>query len=388
MDPARHAELLAVYRDGLLEDTLPFWIPRCVDRDHGGFMMSMDRAGNIIDTDKGIWQQCRFTWLLAKLYNELERRDEWLELARLGASFLDSFAFDPSDGRMWFHLTRDGRPIRKRRYAFSECFASIAYGQLAKASGEARYAERAKRSFQTFIEHNLHPKNTPPKFTDTRPTRAIGFPMMMIATAQELRASIDLESANKWIDRGIDTIRTYHLHPEIECVMETVGLEGERIDHIDERTLNPGHAIECAWFILWEGKVRGDASLIELGCRMLDWMWLRGWDREYGGLLYFTDVDGHPVQEYWQDMKFWWPHNEAIIATLLAFQLTDDAKYEQWHRLVHDWSYAHFPDREHGEWFGYLDRTGRVTSTLKGGLWKGPFHLPRMQWMCTKILMS
>jgi len=121
---------------------------------------------------------------------------------------------------------------------------------------------------------------------------------------------------------------------------------------------------------------------------MLDWMWPHGWDGEYGGILYYRDVKGLPVQEYWQDMKFWWPQNEAIIATLLAYHLTGEPKYAQWHRLTHDWAYQHFPDPEYGEWFGYLHRDGRVAVRLKGNHWKGPFHLPRMQWICWQILAS
>ncbi len=254
------------------------------------------------------------------------------------------------------------------------------------ATGDESYAEKARQTFQSFIDHNLNPQNTPAKFTDVRPTRGLGFPMITIATAQQLRESIGLSDADHWIDESIGAIRQFHLKPEIECVMETVGIDGQIIDHFDGRTLNPGHAIEGAWFIMWEGMHRDDQSLIDTGCQMLDWMWARGWDQKYGGMLYFTDVYGHPVQEYWHDMKFWWPQNETIIATLLAHHLTGDAKYALWHGLSHDWAYQHFADPVHGEWFGYLDRTGRVTSTLKGNLWKGPFHFPRMQLVCSQIL--
>ena len=379
-------DLIAVYRNGLLEDTMPFWEAHCVDHQQGGFMMAIDQTGKVVDTDKGVWQQGRFTWLLGELYNNVEARDSWLELAIHGADFLLQHCFDASDGRMWFHVTRDGKPIRKRRYAYSESFAAIAFGELAKATGEQLYAEHAVKAFQKFIQHNLEPGDTPPKFTAQRQTRSIGFPMITIATAQELRESISFADANLWIDKSIETIQRFHLKPELNCVMETVGITGEVIDHFDGRTLNPGHAIEGAWFLMWEGAHRNDTDLIEMGCQMLDWMWQRGWDSEYGGILYFTDLNGYPVQEYWHDMKFWWPQCEAIIATLLAFQLTGRQKYSDWHQQIHQWAYQHFPDSEHGEWFGYLDRTGRVTSTLKGNLWKGPFHLPRMQHVCTTIL--
>ena len=388
MDSSRRNELLAIYRDGLLEDTLPFWLDHSVDREHGGFMTSLDRDGTLVDTDKGVWQQGRFTWLLGELYNNVEPREEWLELAKHGAEFLDQYCFDPADGRMWFHLTREGRPIRKRRYAFSESFAAIAYGELAKATGDDEYAKKAKRTFQRFVDHNLNPRGVEPKFTEMRPTKSLAFPMITIATAKELRDSIGLPDANEWIDRSIETIRRDHLNSELRCVLETVGPDGEFIDHFDGRTLNPGHAMEGAWFIMLEGKFRGDEELVKTGLRMLDWSWERGWDREFGGILYFADAKGLPVQEYWHDMKFWWPQNEAIIATLMAYLLTGDEKYGDMHRQIHDWAYKHFPDAEHGEWFGYLHRDGSRSSTLKGNLWKGPFHLPRMQRTCWKLLSA
>jgi len=117
-------------------------------------------------------------------------------------------------------------------------------------------------------------------------------------------------------------------------------------------------------------------------------MWKRGWDEEHGGILYFKDVYDKPVQEYWHDMKFWWPQCEAIIATLLAYQLTGEEKYAKWHRMIHDYAHEKFCDREHGEWFGYLHRDGGVSSPLKGNQFKGPFHLPRMQWYCWQLLDS
>ncbi len=387
MQRERIDELIAVYRDGLLNDTLPFWINHAVDHQWGGFTACLDRDGTVIDTDKGVWQQGRTAWLFGELYNNLAPKEEWLALAQHGIDFIERYCFDPADGRMWFHVTREGRPIRKRRYAFSESFAAIAYGELAKATGSDRYAVRAGELFQRFIDHNLTPQGVAPKFTDTRPTRGIGFPMITINTAQELRESIAWPDADRWIDESIDTIRRYHMKDDLQCVMETVGLAGEVLDHFDGRTLNPGHALEGAWFILREAEHRGgDPELLEVGTRMLDWMWQRGWDDKYGGILYFRDVKGLPVQEYWHDMKFWWPQNEAIIATLWAYLATGETRYAQWHEMIHDWAYRHFPDPEYGEWYGYLHRDGRLSVPLKGNLWKGPFHLPRMQVVCLKLL--
>ncbi|MFV0446481.1 MAG: AGE family epimerase/isomerase [Planctomycetaceae bacterium] len=374
------------YRDGLLGDVIPFWMRHGVDREYGGFCTCLDQDGTLLDTDKGIWQQGRMAWLFGELFNTVEPRKEWLELCRQGLDFLDRHGYDPADGRMWFHVTREGEPIRKRRDAFSESFAAIAYGELAKATSSALAAENAERAFLRFVDHNLNPRGVQPKFTTTRPMQSLGFPMITIVTAQQLRDSIGLKSADDWIDRSLDTICSDFIKEDLQCVMETVGPKGEVHDHFDGRTLNPGHAIEAAWFLMREGEHRRDRELVSLGCRMLDWMWLRGWDSEQGGLLYFVDLHGGPVQEYWHDMKFWWPQNEVIIATLLAYALTGEDKYARWHQQAHDWAYAHFPDPGQGEWFGYLHRDGRRSNSLKGSLWKGAFHLPRMQLECWRIL--
>ncbi|MCA9065927.1 MAG: AGE family epimerase/isomerase, partial [Planctomycetaceae bacterium] len=122
-----------------------------------------------------------------------------------------------------------------------------------------------------------------------------------------------------------------------------------------------------------------------LGLKMLDYSWQQGWDGEHGGILYFRDPTGRPVMEYWQDMKFWWPHDEALIATLLAWRLTGTELFLQRHLQLLDWCKAHFADPEHGEWYGYLRRDGTVASTLKGNLWKSFFHHPRAMWLCTRL---
>lgn len=388
LDQQRIERLIDTYRDALLNNVVPFWRQYAVDREYGGLMTCLNRDGAVIDTDKSVWQQGRSAWLFGRLYNTVEQRSDWLEQARHAVKFIDQFCFDPADGRMYFQVTRDGRPIRKRRYAFSEGFAALAYGELARAEDDQHCAVKARRCFQRFIDHGQNPQGVAPKFTDVRPVRGIAVPMIMINVAQELRRSIGLPDADGRIDDAIELIRRYHVREDISCVLETAGPNGEIVDHFDGRTLNPGHAMEAAWFIMREGRHRNDPNLIQLGSRMLDWMWHRGWDEEYGGLLYFVDVKGLPVQEYWHDMKFWWPHNEAIIATLLAWTLTGDSKYAQWHEWVQDWAFRHFSDPDRGEWFGYLHRDGRLSVPLKGNLWKGPFHLPRMLLTCWQILSS
>ena len=389
-DPASRAHLATFYRETLLGDVIPFWLRHGLDREHGGIFTALDRDGTLLDTDKSVWFQGRAGWMFATLFNTIEPRAEWLEAARSCVEFSRRHGHS-AGGKMWFTVTREGLPLRMRRYVFSESFAAISYAAFAKATGEARAADDAVKAFETYLRFSFTPGAILPKYEPARPTKGIGALMIGIATAQELRANlgdvrVSGRSCSEWIDAWIAEIARDFLKPEHEALMEVVAPDGSVLDHLDGRALNPGHAIECAWFIMHEGALRQDSRLIRLGAQILDWMWARGWDDEFGGLYYFRDLRGLPVQEYWHDMKFWWPHCEAIIATVLAWQLTGDAKYARWHALVHDWSFAHFPDNEHGEWFGYLHRDGSLSQRAKGNMFKGPFHLPRMLWYAGRRL--
>lgn len=375
------------YRKTLLDDCVPFWFPRAVDVEHGGFLHCFDVDGSLVDSDKSVWAQGRMSWMLLTLYLECEARPEWLRWAEGGLDFLERHGVDPLDGRYYFHLTREGRPIRKRRYAYSESFAAIAFAAHAAATGQERPAAKARDLFAQFVDWNFTPGKMTPKFTGERSLEGMGPRMITLVTAQELELRLGKsEDTTAWIDRCLEEIERLFVKRDLRAVMECVAPDGSVSNHFDGRTLNPGHAIEGAWFVMEEGRRRGDSRLIKLGCEMLDWMWERGWDKEHGGLLYFTDVFGKPVQEYWHEMKFWWPHNEALIATAMAWNLTGEVRYREMFACCHEWSFKHFADEKNGEWFGYLRRDGSPASSLKGNLWKSFFHHPRALWKCHGIL--
>lgn len=389
MDQQRLLELTGVYRNGLLEDTIPFWTRHALDREYGGFLTFLDADGSVVSTDKPMWVAGRVTWLFAWLYNTVEKRDEWLELARHGMRFLLEHGFD-DDGRMFYAVTRDGRPLRKRRYLFTETFGVMGLAEYALASGDEEARRRASDLFRLILHYNNTPGLLEPKgIPATRPLKSHAMPMILLATAQVLRQVDDDPLCEQVIDDAIREVLNDFVKPEFSCLLEAVGPGGEFLDEPDGREVNPGHAIETSWFIMDEARRRNhDRELIERACQILDWSLEIGWDREYGGIYYFRDCKGRPNPRYEHDMKLWWPHNEAIYATLLAYHLTGERRYADWHKQVHGWAYRHFPDTEHGEWFGYLRRDGSVASTLKGNMWKGPFHLPRMQLNCWKLIES
>ncbi|MCK0204425.1 AGE family epimerase/isomerase [Ornithobacterium rhinotracheale] len=378
------------YREQLTQDILPFWLKNGIDRKHGGLYTCLNQDGSLMDTTKSVWFQGRFGFIAAMAYNQIEPNPEYLAASKTCVEFLENHCFD-TDGRMFFEVTEDGRPLRKRRYVFSESFAAIAFAEYAIASGEKKYAEKALHLFKEMQRFLTTPGILEPKYTDTLPMKGHSIIMILINTASRIRLAIQDDALNQQIDDSIEILERDFLKPEFKALLEVVGENGEFIDTNAGRLINPGHCIETAWFILEEAKNRNwDKKLTDLGLKILDWSWDWGWDKEYGGIINFRDCKNLPCQDYAQDMKFWWPQTEAIIANLYAYLATKDKKYLEKHQLISEWTYKHFPDEKHGEWYGYLHRDGSVAQPAKGNLFKGPFHIPRMMiygnLLCDEIL--
>ena len=380
------------YQDDLKENILPFWLKYGLDRVHGGVYTCVDRDGTLIDSTKSVWFQGRFGFICAYAYNNIEANEEWLRASKSCVDFIEQHCFD-TDGRMYFEVTAEGKPVRKRRYVFSECFAAIAMSEYAIASGDRSYAQKALVLFKQIL-HFINTKGIlEPKYCEGVEMQGHSITMILINTAARIREAIPAVELDEQISLSIETLQRYFIHPEFEALLETVGPNGEFIDTIVGRTINPGHCIETAWFLLEEAKYRsGDPQLTEVAVKILDWSWKWGWDKESGGLINFRDCKGLPVQDYSQDMKFWWPQTEAIIATLYAYEATGEERFLRMHQQISDWTYAHFPDAEYGEWYGYLHRDGTVAQPAKGNIFKGPFHIPRMMikgfMLCRDMMQS
>lgn len=383
----RMLEFREIYRRELFDSVIPFWLTHSLDHVDGGQFNSLDRDGSVFDSDKSMWLQGRALWMFAKLYNEVEARPEWLAAARHIYDFLMRCGFD-SDGRMFFAVTAAGRPLRKRRYLFTETFAAIGLAEYARATGDELALQRAVETYRLVVDHLRVPGRLEPKvYPETRRAKAHNVSMIMLATTQELRLAAPPDPLYvEVVDEALDQIANQFLDEDAQAVFEVLGVDGDRLDTDDGRRITPGHAMESAAFVLHEAMARGDDALIPPALKMIDYSLARGWDDDYGGLLYFVDAEGKPPTRLEWDMKLWWPHAEALYALLLAFHVSGDDRYATWFERMHDWTFAHFPDPEFGGWYGYLHRDGSISTPLKGGMWKGFFHTPRALWLCWKLL--
>ena len=377
------------YREDLVQNIMPFWMKYGLDTENGGVYTCVDRNGELMDTTKSVWFQGRFAYTCCFAYNNIEHRQEWLDAAKQTIDFIEAHCFD-TDRHMFFEVTADGKPLRKRRYVFSESFAAIAMAEYSKATGDRTYAEKAMQIFREMRKRLTTPGLLEPKYLPTVEMKGHSITMILINVANVLKQVIDDPELDEQTDQSLESLINNFAHPEFKALLETVGPNGEFIDSINGRLINPGHCIETSWFLMDVAERRGDKKLLEFALQILDWSWDWGWDDEFGGIINFRDCKGYPQQDYSQDMKFWWPQTEAIIANLYAYKLTGDEKYLKRHRQISEWTYAHFPDHEYGEWYGYLHRDGSVAQAAKGNIFKGPFHIPRMMirsfMLCNEIL--
>ena len=379
-----------LYKTDTLTNIMPFWLRYGVDKEHGGIYTCVARNGELMDSTKSVWFQGRFAFTCCYAYNNIEARPEWLEAAKSTLDFIEEHCFD-RNGRMYFEVAADGTPLRMRRYVFSESFAAIAMAEYALATGDKSYAEKALKIFKDMRRFLQTPGILEPKYLPTVQAQGHSITMILINVASRIKKVIDDPELDEQIDTSLHALKNYFIHPEFKALLETVGPKGEFIDTINGRTINPGHCIETAWFLLDVAMDRNqDKDIIDLALTIFNWSWEWGWDPQYGGIINFRDCKNLPPQDYSQDMKFWWPQTEAIIASLYAYKITKDPKYLLKHRQISERTYAHFPDPQYGEWFGYLHRDGSVAQPAKGNLFKGPFHIPRMMTkgytLCKEIL--
>lgn len=360
----------------LTENIMPFWLRNGLDTVNGGIYTALDRDGTLMDSTKSVWFQGRFGYVCSALYNTISKEDTWLKASESAIDFIESHCCD-TDGHMFFTVTADGKPVQKRRYVFSECFAAIAMAEYAKASGDRSYADKALEMFYRIIRMISTPGFLAPKYYVEAKGHSIT--MILINVAIVLKQVCEDPALDEYIDKAVSEIRDLFMNHEYRTVLEMVGPDGELIDTLNGRVINPGHCMETGWFILEAARLRNnDPEFVRIGTQIIDWAWEWGWDTEFGGLINFRDCKGFPAQDYSQDMKFWWPQCETILAALYAYNATGDSKYLDMHEKAFNWAFEKFPDSSYGEWYGYLHRDGTVAQPAKGNMFKGPFHIPRM----------
>ncbi len=381
---------------GQLDICTDFWLDHGMDEVNGGVYTCLDRKGCIYSTDKSVWMQGRCAWTYSYLCHVYGTREKWLDAAKSCLDFLEDHCVNHEAGdRLYFTVTAEGLPLRQRRYNFSEGFYCIGNAEYYGVTGDEEHLKRARRAYRLIYDLNngliQDPTGFGPKtITSTRSGRALGDPMIFLNIISIMRRVDPAHTAeyDQHAEECVHRIIHEHYRPELGCTLESVNLKGQpELDYTAGRVVNPGHDIECSWFLMDEANYRKDETLYATACDIFRLAIEAGWDDEYQGILYFIDAKGMPTEAYEHDMKLWWPHNEALIASSKAYRDTKDEYYLQWMFRVLDYCKEHFADPEYGEWYGYLRRDGLPTMPpTKGSTFKGPFHVPRALCMAEQTL--
>ena len=379
-------QLAEQYKTELLDQVVPFWLNHSQDKEFGGYFTCLERDGTVFDTDKFVWLQGREVWMFSVLYNKVEKKQEWLDCAIQGAEFLKKYGHD-GNYNWYFALDREGNPLVEPYNIFSYTFAVIAFGQLSIATGNKEYADIAKKTFDIVLSKINNPKGKWNKAAcGSKAMKGFALPMILCNVALEIESLLEPAFLQQTIDTCIHEVMEVFYRPELGLIVENVGTDGSLIDSFDGRLLNPGHAIEAMWFVMDLGTRLNRPELIEQAVAIALKEVAYGWDNEFGGIFYFMDRLNRPVQQLEWDQKLWWVHIETLITMLKGYELTGNPQCLEWFKRVHDYTWSHFTDSEHPEWYGYLNRRGEVLLPLKGGKWKGCFHVPRGLFQCWQIL--
>jgi N-acylglucosamine 2-epimerase len=365
----------------LLQDVIPFWEHYAIDP-QGGYFTCLDRAGQVYDTDKFIWLQNRQVWMFSTFHQQIEPRDTWLKIAKHGADFLAQHGRD-REGNWYFALDRAGQPLVQPYNIFSDCFAAMAFSQYARASGEAWAQDVARQAYNNVLRRKDNPKGQYTKaYPGTRPMKSLAVPMILANLTLEMAWLLPPAELEQVLATTVQEVMTDFLDHDRGLMFEHVAPDGSHIDCFDGRLINPGHGIEAMWFIMDIANRRNDTKMIHQAIDVVINILNFAWDQEYSGLYYFMDADGHPPQQLEWDQKLWWVHLETLVALAMGYRLTHREDCWAWYQKLHDYSWSHFADPDYGEWFGYLNRRGEVLLNLKGGKWKGCFHVPRALLLC------
>ncbi|HZC42875.1 MAG TPA: AGE family epimerase/isomerase, partial [Acidobacteriaceae bacterium] len=213
-----------------------------------------------------------------------------------------------------------------------------------------------------------------------------GVPMILIETLNEFILTTGDSHLEPRLDDYVARVMNHFVRPNKKVVLEFLTSEHQELPPPAGTFVMPGHAIESMWFVLHVARRRGNQALIRRAAEVIRWHLELGWDPEYGGIFLSRDIEGHAPYLPHFEKKLWWPHVEALYATLLAHQLTGEPWCLEWYRRVAEWAWSHFPSPSGGDWLQRLNREGKPTSEVIALPVKDPFHLPRGAMLILQLM--
>jgi mannose/cellobiose epimerase-like protein (N-acyl-D-glucosamine 2-epimerase family) len=384
------ADLIAQYRSYLFDDFLPFVQKYVVDREYGGFMCHTDLQGKNITTEKYTWYQGRGLWSFSFLYNRLDKKPEYLEIAGRAAEFM--LRTRPEGDSFWpANFSREGKPTAPPAPNFyGDLFVALGFQEYAKASGEDRYWNTAREILMKCLRIYDRPEYFPEAakgYVETLPLipgARIGghwFMLLNLATLMlEARPDAEIEAV---AGRAVDAVMNYHYNPDFDLINEVINHDLSRPANDIAQLVHTGHNTETLWMTMAEAMRRKDTDLFERAAARFRRNLEVAWDDVYGGV--FTSLN-HVDRFEWLTRKANWAQAETVIGLLLIIEQTGAEWAKTWFERVFNYFTEKYPLKKYTYplWIDYADR--KVTFVEKEYARTEILHHPRHLMMAILIL--
>jgi mannobiose 2-epimerase len=401
-----------------LDELLQVWFPRCVDKDHGGFLCDFDYRWNPRGPQhKTLEYQARMLRLLARV--AAHPQFSWCrDFARHGFEYLHDVMWDHEYGGWYRMLDRTGKPLEAgtkhghgASYAISGCAAYYELTSDPRSLGLTRQSLQWLDQFAHDTEYGgyfaLYARDgTLINSSEVCPIPGlvrdcIGTPLGLKdanTNGDMLETFVDLYQVLR------DELVTKRLHEMLHVVRDRMIVPPGAVHMYFQPDWTPvpdfnrySYGLNTSNILAKAARSPGlerDLKTHKVVKSVVDTVLHYGWDRSRGGFFYGGSTFGPTYLEditIFIDAKFWWPQAEGLRALLRSALLYPEDEMNYFCRFTELWSFIkkNLIDRRRGGWLWVTrDSRPRRWAAPKATPWKEPSHEVHSLLECIRLLES
>ena len=384
MNKAEIKKYTEPYYNTLVDEIIPYWLKHAID-ESGAINNCLNEDGSLISKERYIWSQGRALWTFSALYNRIEKKAEYLNVATGLFNYLLKTGRD-ENGKWLYRFDEAGNVLDKDISIYVDGFVLAGMTEYYLATGDERAKLIAIETYENTLWRLNHPGSysvAPYVIKDGIKTHGVNM-IFSYFYYQLGKATKRDDILNEGYKLAQDVLNHFYVK-EKDAILEFVTTDGKFTDTPEGRACVPGHAIECMWFLISIFNDRGETENVKECCKIIKRHIELGLDKEKGGLILALDIDGkEPI--FWgkPTYKPWWVQLETLVATAYAYKHTQDEWFMDIHKKVNEFAFKNYPNG-YGEWYNWLDNDGNVGETAALPV-KDPFHLPRALMMLIDVM--
>jgi mannobiose 2-epimerase len=396
----------------LRNELLPFWMDRCLDSVHGGFVTHFDENGQDTGKDeKSLISLTRTIYTMASAHRAGYGNGECGKLARHGVDFLIDRMWDEKYGGFYWTADREGTIKTDKKILYGLSFSIYALSEYTLATGDPRGIKYAEEVFDLIQKYStdtmfggyfeMFERNWdlcgPGSGGGDRKT--LDFHMHFMEALTTLYECTKKQVHLRKLKEVIDTLTQRMLHPEyatgipqfwkdwtkapqikfdIEWGWDRFGDTQAKV-HSEDNT-SYGHNVECAWLLLHAFEIMELDRKPYLGIikKQLGHTLENGIDWKYGGVY----VEGSHAGGVYDREKEFWQQAEVMIGMLDGCLYLGGEKYWDAYENVHAFVFNKMINHKVGEWYPLLTREGKPVWKHMSHSWKVNYHTVRCMIQC------